>query len=281
MGKKHNGSLIYQLNKRMNSMFTPGASRHADKQTGADKGRIYSYNTYNTYKKECSNFCKFLKKEGIKDINNVNNNHVIKYLQEKGGSAYSQQTRKSALNKVFNTSVTREQANIGLRTKANITRSRNEAKMDSKYSLKFNSDKITIAKATGIRRSSMLKLTPNSFSYDSKGNYCVTVTEKGGKTRQAVVLKDKVEEVKAIVSKNNKGNNIPLFNKYSKNIDNHAFRSEYCNNLLKEVKENGWEQYQRTEFRDNNISTEQKELLVVSQNMGHNRIDVIQKHYLK
>ena len=63
MGKKHNGSLIYQLNKRMNSMFTPGASRHADKQTGADKGRIYSYNTYNTYKKECSNFCKFLKKE--------------------------------------------------------------------------------------------------------------------------------------------------------------------------------------------------------------------------
>ena len=100
----------------------------------------------------------------------------------------------------------------------------------------------------------------------------VNLIEKGGKERDATILKDYRERIKEILEGKPEGE--PLFEKYTNKIDNHAFRREYAQNRYKElVKEKGSE--------DKSYRGYDPELLrKLSHDLGHNRLNVTIYNYL-
>ena len=81
---------------------------------------------------------------------------------------------------------------VGLKRKSykDSVRSRKDSIMDTKYNPKNYENKILVAKSTGIRRQSMLKIMASSFNKDISGNIVsINVKEKGGKIRDALITR--------------------------------------------------------------------------------------------
>ena len=67
----------------------------------------------------------------------------------------------------------------------------------------------------------------------------------------------------------------PLFKRYTRKIDNHALRREYAKNRYKEIAE-------EKDSEEKDYRGYDKEVLrVLTQDLGHNRLDVVIYNYLK
>lgn len=277
----------YQLYCRMQDMFQPGVSRHEAKQEykdmmGTNKTHnrtigIHSYKTYDAYKQTSIEFSRYMKNnhKDIKDISYVKQEHVIDYLkyrQKNEISSYSISKDMAALNKLFNCNVTKKIANLKGRTYKDITRSRGEKAHDRKYNPDNYADQITFAKSCGCRRESVLVVTPERFTWENGLPTKVFLKEKGGKPRHANILKDYQKQLKKILD--NKEKDKPLFVKYTKKIDNHAFRREYAKYRYIEILGN---QEDKRDYRGYDIEI----LKELTKDLGHNRLDVVIYNYLK
>jgi len=277
----------YQLYCRMQEMFTPNESRHeAKKQYREMMGNkdthnrtvgIHSYKTYDAYKQTSIEFVRYIRKEHkeVKDVKQIKEEHIIeyvKYRQDDGKSAYTISKDMAALNKLFNFNVTKNDAGIKQRSYKNITRSRGNKAHDRKYNPDNYRDQILFAKASGCRRESVLVVDPEHFIWENGLPVKVYLKEKGGKEREAPILKKYQENVKLILECKEIGK--PLFDKYTKKIDNHAFRREYVKERYFEIL-NG-----REDFKDYR-GYDKKVLKELSENIGHERLDVLIYNYIK
>lgn len=276
----------YQLHLRMEQMKCIGESRHDAKKDYKDMmGKnasnrtmgIHSYSSYDAIKQTSIEFVRHLRNEykNIKDISQIKKEHVEEYLkfrQDDGKSAATISKDMAALNKLFNLHITKKDCGIKNRSYKNITRSRGTKAHDSKYNPNNYKEQITLAKAVGYRRESVLVITPERFIWKDGLPYKVHLIEKGGKERDATILKEYRESIKEIL--NGKIEGEPLFEKYTSKIDNHAFRREYAQNRYKElVKEQGYEDKDYRGF-------DSKLLRTVSKDLGHNRLNVTIYNYL-
>lgn len=287
------GSINFQLIERMKSMTHFGESKHEAKKNNINEAKskgikinstkvdgIYSYNTFEAYKQTSKEFSIWLKENysELKDINKIERKHVIEYLQHRQNSncsAWTIDKDKSALNKVLGMDITKKEANLKQRKLKDISRSRNIATSDKKYNEKNYADQITIAKNTGIRRQSMDKITPSDFVRDTKGDcIALNVKEKGGRVRTIPILKSGQGAVTDVVNKAQESDK-PLFSKYTKMIDNHAYRGEYATNYYKQLQE---ENNKPLDYKD---KYNKENLRAVSNALGHNRISVVVDHYLR
>lgn len=321
MPRQKNGSLVYQLNERLKSLQRFGQSKHAAKRDYRNKQSsngekwnpafadgIYSFKTYDAYKQTVMEFGTWLKKEHpeVKKLNEVNKGHAIKYLQARqseGKSAYTISKDMSAINKIFNTCINKNDAGLKTRSYKDVTRSRAERPNDKKYNPVNYSNQITFAKAFGCRRESIVggqfQVKPCSLWKDPKGNIYASLIEKGGKFRNAPVLANYKEQIEKIVpnmsirtphqslameeylfkERYRNSNQGYLFNKYTKKIDNHAFRAQYARvryeELIKQKREQGEEILKNYRNYDCDCLSQ------VSQDLGHNRINVLVEHYLR
>lgn len=276
----------YQLHCRMQEMFWPNESRHQAKQEYKDMMRnettynrtvgIHSYKTYSAYKQTSIEFSKYMKKEhkGIKDVRQVKVEHVVEYLQyrqQDEKSAYTISKDMAALNKLFNFFVTKKDAGIKERSYKDITRSRLDTENDKKYNPNNYKEQIMFAKACGCRRESVLAVTPECFTWKDGLPVKVYLREKGGKERDAHILVKYQENLKIILE--NKGMGKPLFESYTKKIDNHAFRREYAKDRYQEILGN------REDEKDYR-GYDKKVLKELTKDLGHNRLDVVVYNYL-
>jgi hypothetical protein len=76
---------------------------------------------------------------------------------------------------------------------------------------------------------------------------------------------------------NNSGN--VLFNEYTRNIDNHSFRSEYAVDLYEQLEEE--KTSKGLEIKENYRGYDKEIVLKVSSELGHNRPSVVVEHYLR
>lgn len=123
--------------------------------------------------------------------------------------------------------------------------------------------------------------------------------EKGGKSRNAYVIKNNQTDITAFVDKHLKEyGNTPFWNKVNKNLNAHWYRAEYANTLYKDLLNastkgldyfDGYKEYfidsakltQATSGRRKTTKGYDTQCLaMVSQNLGHNRIDVVYTNYL-
>ena len=126
-----------------------------------------------------------------------------------------------------------------------------------------------------------------------------SVKEKGGKNRNCYVLKGKQEEITKFVDTHIeiKGNK-PFWEKVDKNLNTHWYRAEYAEHLYNDLilaknnKTDYFNSYYDTFVNADKLSKATEnygaiskdydtEILgIVSQNLGHNQIDVVINHYL-
>ena len=283
------GSLNHQIHMRMEEMKCMGESRHQAKQeyremVGHNQTHnrtigIHSHATYDAYKSSCKAFTNYLKENSpeVKNINDVDEGHVIKFIQSRAEEVYSPSTYSkdmAALNKIFNTEVTKSDCDVANRSYKTIENNRELKPHHEKINFDNYKSEISMIQATGIRRSSLETITKDSFKYDTNGTPThICVTEKGGRYREAEIRESYREEIREIVEK---AGNERVFEHIPNRLPTHRFRQEYAEKLYEEK----LEKIENTEDREQYRGYDREILREVSENLGHNREDVIVYHYL-
>lgn len=299
------------LFRELNSKNCFGQSKYEAKQKSIQNGNkgkldgIYSKKTMADYKKIAEQFANWQKGKGyhFKSISDVKEKHIISYLTERkqeNKSAWTLSKDLSALNKIFNTSITKEQAGLPQRRNSDIKNNRGFGNNYRTSTYKRNQDIIDFISSCGVRRQSLTTITPSN-AIRNKDNIVIgfSVIEKGGKSRNCYVLNGKQAEITKFVNAHIEVNgNKPFWNKVDKNLNTHWYRGEYAKNLYNDLifaknnKADYFNGYYDTFINQNKLNSATKnygtvskgydtEILgIVSQNLGHNRIDVVINHYL-
>ena len=308
-----NGSLKYQFHKQLNGLRRFGESRHEAKiQSNSQQvAGIFSRGTYNNYKQHTTELYNYVKENypGIKNIKDISNDVVREFLISKAddySSSWSMSKACSAINKFFEDREDIEKfykSNFGFEERRieDITRSRSHEQrlQDEVYQnlLEKHSEQVLIAKASGCRRSSIqggeYEIKPVSFFYDQDKCLRISLIEKGGRYREAKILDVYKDQVVEIVEKTGyhiqererlnsdefkaiykNSTDEPLFEKYDRHIDNHSFRAEYAEARYAEII------IHKDEVKHDYKDYDRDALSELTQDLGHNRIDVCVAHYL-
>ena len=301
MARKQSVANIFHTELKNKIAF--GQSKHADKANlgfGESSYKIYSYSTYNTYLKECEQYAKWLKEEkninkitDIKETEKYAKEYIEKRLNDDKVSVYTAKLERSAISMLYNKQL---EIDMPKRDNKNITRSRLQVKNDKYISEdgKYK-DVFVIGRATGGRRADLSNLRVNDFVEKDGHLYVKFIQSKGGRDRLSPVRDAYAQEVKEILEQAKADGKTRLFEHIPKEIDIHSLRRDYATNLYKDITENKelrdiylsnypkrQEKVKRDIYkdRDNNIY-DRNDLYVVSQALGHNRLDVSVTHYLK
>ena len=283
---------------------------------GMTNDKIHSLETFDTYKKVSKEYAKWLVEE--KALNKYidikeTERYASEYLQQrldKGMSLWTVKMERSALGKVYGKQI--EIRQLPKRHDNDITRSRNECEHDKHFSVSKNRALVTIATACGTRREDLGKLRIDSFREIEGRLYVQIEGSKGGRNRLAPVLYAKEQEVKTILEKmqkEGKEKHDKLFDKVHNKMDVHSCRRYYAKSLFKEVSENREsrniilknypERHEIKTYVVNGVKVtkeiqsqyfqpkgtkerfDRDDLYVVSQALGHNRIDVTYHSYIR
>lgn len=274
---------------RLQAMFKAGfgTKRSTDKVNGATQDKIYSKNTFLTYRRQFKYFADWLEKvhPEVKTLDEAKPfiDEYLKDLINKEKSAYSISTAKAGLAKVFQIEASQFIATPA-RTRAGIKRSRFDVKQDSHVSDKTEERLSKFTSATGLRREEMKRIEADDlFFKGGKAYLSVTKGTKGGKSRTVEIVGVSDGDTKDIVEwiQGQKGR---LFPKVSKHYDNHHYRSVYAKRIygLYARKEKDIPLKERYVMRKDRAGEvfDRLAMMKVSQNLGHNRISVVAQHYL-
>lgn len=299
--EKHE-SLVHQAEVKLKSKLAIGHPKHDDKM--ADKAKrkekkktgsrakltyeesitmqkIYTWNTFRDYLKHACYFIKWCKKNyGCRTLDECRQ-YVDEWLTTRLElSPYTQKLEACVLAKVYDCS-SEDFIKTGVRHRAGITRSRKAAKRDKNFSKAKNKEFIEFCKATGLRKNE-LKCLRGAQLINKNGLYYIAVTKgaKGGRYREALIISN----VKEIVKRMEKAGNKKVWPRVP-DLDVHSYRSEYCTEIyntfarpLNKIPRN--ERYHCR--RDlNGVCYDKRAMLIASQFLGHNRINIMAEHYLR
>lgn len=295
MSKK--GSIAFQVTEIFKQKELYGYSKHDAKIAGYDQQYVFSFSTAKTYIRECINFCKWCKDlHGVKTIESCKP-FIREYLdtvrKKNGGqySAFSLATKASAIAKMYGI----EKEKTPVRNRSEITRSRNVVSRDSHYSPEKHKTLEMFSDSTGLRRHEMETLRGDQLVIsDGKAYIHITGNQaKGGRERYVRVINN-VYLVSKIMQ--DAGNN-RVFGKLPSAYDEHAHRAKYAADLYR-MYARDLDTCKRTAFFDKKRGIlcqdsvyrcrrdlsgkwyDKQAMLIVSQSLGHNRIDVIAQSYL-
>ena len=291
--KKEKEQKVPSYNKvgqeRLMEMFRAGfgKSRSLDKLRGETKNRIYSKQSYLTYKNQFRYFSDWIKETypGVHSIDEARTliDKYLQYLIDQNRSAYSIATAKAALSKVFQTDATQFIA-TPIRRRADVKRSRFSVERDKHISDELERKLSQFTSATGLRRKEMLQIEAEDLFFNNGKAYLnVTKGTKNGKSRVAEIHGVSEAETKMIIEfiQSKRGR---LFPKLSPHYDNHYYRAVYARRI-----------YDRNARQEKPIPRKEKYIMrkdragevfdkvamkIASQSLGHNRINVIAQSYL-
>lgn len=273
-------TLKYQVKERFWTMQKFGESRHDDKRKGISEKYIYSKQTMENYVKSCTHFAEWCKsKHGCKTLEDCKQ-YAQDYINGRIElSAYTLSSDVSALHKLYQGEIHLDKPKERLR--GEIERSRVLSERNIREEQR-SPEIVNFVKAVGCRREELIKVTPNDIKQvDDK--VLVHLCGKGGKHRMAEVLRGHEDEVLQYVERGE--DNKPIFEKPSNNLAIHHYRADYAKDLYRQIEESREMDNSENNLyhcrKDMNGTTYYKDVMEeVSQNLGHNRIDVIAGHYL-
>lgn len=290
------GSIIYQVIERLKSLQRFGESKHLAKQEEKirclEEGRtwnparvegIYSFKTYHVYKEHCLDFANWVRDEKqVRDLDQARQ-YVGEYLQkqiDEGKSAWTIRLKAAACAKLYGCSSNEFGVKLPTRAREDIHRSRVERSHDKNFSECRNRDLVEFCRATGLRRKELERVTWRDVYRDERGRVMVHVEQgKGGREREVPVLRGREERVWEIREKAKEEGRERLFERIPNRADIHSYRREYAMARYQELEREGFggrEFYHRRDGR----KLDREILAEVSKNLGHNRIDVVARHYI-
>lgn len=281
-------SLRWQVEKALVKKLCIGQSRNQAKKIAKEEGKktpdgIYSWSTYNSYKKHCIQFVEWVKKEkGCKTIEEAME-YIQEYLDlrvENGLSAWTVHLDCSAIMKMYGVSAIDMDINVPERKRANIKRSRNACQHDRHISEEKNKDIIDYCKGTGLRRHELAAIKPEHIrSYKGKV-YVIVMKGKGGKKRFVEVL----DEYKDHVTKCHQVETNRVFQNIPQNIDIHSYRAwfacQWYKKLERPLDQLTVKQKYYCRGDKKKVVYDKKAMVKVSKLLGHNRKNVIANNYL-
>lgn len=166
MGRKNKSyykDLHQQAYDRLNGMQAFGESKKEAVANGTDRGKIFSFNTYQTYWKHTKYFLKYIK-ETHPECTTLKSakKYVNEWLQmrtDQGLSAWTIQTEAKALSKLYGIQPDEEgYFKPPKRNREDIKRSRGDRVRDRHFSEENNDELVKFCKGTGLRRSELMEL---------------------------------------------------------------------------------------------------------------------------
>lgn len=157
-----------QAYEKMQSLIAFGESRHEAKKNGTEKGKIFSFKTYQTYWQQTRYFIEWVRenhpeattlKRARKHVNSW-----LQFLVDNGRSAWSVHTACAALCKLYAIDANdSKRFRPPTRHRADIKRSRGVAVRDRDFSVTNNYELIEFVRATGTRRNVLERLVGNDL----------------------------------------------------------------------------------------------------------------------
>lgn len=166
MGRKNKSyykDLHQQAYDRLNGMQAFGESKKEAVANGTDRGKIFSFNTYQTYWKHTKYFLKYIK-EVHPECTTLKSakKYVNEWLQlrtDQGLSAWTIQTEAKALSKLYGIQPDDDgYFKPPKRNREDIKRSRGDRVRDHHFSEENNNELVKFCKGTGLRRSELMEL---------------------------------------------------------------------------------------------------------------------------
>lgn len=301
MSHKNKKNLIMQANEILQHKLQMGVgeSKHQHKRDKNYKDYIFSFSTYQNYKKEILYFLRFVKgKYNCKTLEQARQyaNEWIQKRIDEGKSAFTLKLDVAALCKLYGDSAS-DYIPTPKRERKNIKRSRYPVERDKHWSQEKWATYKTFCECTGLRKSELRRLKPEmiirgadceNFAHikDHEDLWYIQVERgKGGKKRLAPII-GTPEEVQLVVETMKNCTTSRVFMQIPDAADQHHFRSVYAERCYKRYARPVEEIpradrcYRRKEMRKR-PPLDVKGLLLCSLFLGHQRKSVALSFYLQ
>ena len=293
----HQKSIVKEAVDRLEGMMAIKHSRGEAKEIAEaagestwafSTGRIHSFKTRTVYQAHVVRFVRWARSiHQVKNLAQLDPRAealATEWLQAQlteGKSPYTLQAERAALRLFFGNRTLAQDVAIPRRTREHITRSRGPAAHDRHIQLANWQPLIRFLQATGLRRNELRTLRDQDIIRDDLEYLDEVVVKvrngKGGKARTVPVLPGREADVRAVLSGSDP--EALVFSRIPKHLDVHSYRREYAQALYQHYAPGrGLPPAQgRLKPRDYDRDAAQR----VSWALGHNRIDVVIRHYLR
>lgn len=291
MGKSR--SIIKASIDRLDALMSIGASRyqakHDARQAGTSAswayttGQIHSFQTRKIYQQHVLRFVDWARQtHGIRSLDALDARAdalATQYLQEHiqaGQSPYTSHVQRAALRMFFSNRDLVNSVHVPRRARDGITRSRRAAIRDKGFQPNNHQQLIQFLHASGLRRSEVRDLRTSDIIRVGDSVLVVVRNGKGGKAREVPVLPGHETDVLAALTGRADGGRV--FDTIPSHLDVHALRREYAQAYYQHISGRALPPPQGPLPRG---SYDKQSVYLVSRALGHNRLDVVLRHYLR
>lgn len=292
-------TIISEARANLKERESFGISKHKAKAEARRNGErvrgSFSYNTDTDYAKKAGYVISQIIKAHPTEIMYLSD--CKKFVKEFIDNNYDWETQANTIHSYIYATMAALNINdyhdLGFKKLAKrCTHKNRRCRAESKSDKKLTGDLFNLVRAfcagTGARRGGAMDVCSDDLYLDDEGNYLVKLTEKGGKTRLAIILPDFVELIKTLFE-HPLGNTVngrtylfPL-NAFAKNLSLHILRDRYAEKLylklLAEGKYNTDELYRCRKERKGDVF-DAGAVLKTSEYLGHHRVNVAVDNYL-
>lgn len=292
----HRKSLIREVLDRLDERMALGESRgeakeiaRSDGQTtwAFSTGKIHAYKTRSVYQEHVLTFANWARDTyGLKHLAVIEERAdqlATQFLQlqlDQGKSPYTLQTIRSALRLFFGDRQLASTIQIPRRARAMIIRSRGEKEHDRHFQPANWQPLINFLRATGLRRDELKMLkVGHIIDHDLvTGSPAVHVESgKGGKSRIVPVLLGREQDVLRV--KVDRAPDDVVFPRIPKHLDVHSYRREYAQALY--LSHAPGRSLPSPTGRLRASDYDRDAVQKVTEALGHNRVDVVLRHYIR
>ncbi len=288
-------SIIREAIERLDSLMAIGQSRFQAKQAQraasaeagwtVSTGKIHSHTTRKVYQQHVLAFINWARtNRGITRLVWLDERadelatQYLTALVAADRSAYTLQAERAALRLFFGDWSLAAAVSIPRRTRTTITRSRGPAGHDRHFQPAHWQAHIRFAQACGLRRAELRDLRVRDVYTAEDGTLFVHVKNgKGGRPREVPILPGHEEEVLAVVR--GRAPHEKVFDHIPRHMDVHSYRRDSAQQrYLQQAPDQALPPTEGRLRRDDYdpAATQQ-----VSWALGHNRLDVVLRHYLR
>ena len=288
-----NTSIIYAALQRLDNLMAPGEKRFAAKQAqreagapvwGFSTGRIHSYATRTTYQTHVLDFCNWARStyaiRRIEELDARSSELASEYLAQgitRGYSAWTLQTKRSALRLFFGNRQLAESLVLPVRKRQEITRSRGPAVGDYHFQPANWQPLLRFLAACGLRREEVRDLYVHDVLLLVDGQIRVCVRHgKGGRPREVEVIPGREQDVVEVVQ--GRAPDEKVFPRLPIHLDIHAIRRQFAQDLYEYYAGRALPTDKESlSFVDLDLAAAAR----VSRALGHTRTRIIFDHYLR
>jgi integrase len=288
-------SIIRETIERLDTLMAIGESRFQAKQAQraaypdgewtVSTGKIHSHTTRKVYQQHVLAFINWARTtHGITRLvwlDERADELVTEYLAAHvaaGRSAYTLQTERAALRLFFGNWSLAAIVRVPRRTRTTITRSRGPAGHDRHFQPAHWQVHIRFAQACGLRRAELRDLRVRDVYTADDGTLFVHVKNgKGGKAREVPVLPGHEQDVLAVVQR--RAPNEKVFDHIPRHMDVHSYRRDSAQRRY--LQHTDGQALPPVEGRLRHEDYDPIAAQQVSWALGHNRLEVVLRHYLR